>query len=129
MIHTYCLPSAGASPDAAGLPFLCAARRRQHVAVWVVGKTSWLLRVSQCTVVESVGRMQMPRPIGIACQPSTPFMKRLGLACLSQLQDHGALREAGVAAFYGPGTRVPAAALDIIDMLLEEPQQRSHGTA
>ncbi|KAL4856851.1 Methylmalonyl-CoA mutase [Chlorella vulgaris] len=44
-------------------------------------------------------------------------------------QDHGALREAGVAAFYGPGTRVPAAALDIIDMLLEEPQQRSHGTA
>ena len=37
-------------------------------------------------------------------------------------QDHAALLDAGVAAFYGPGTRVPAAALDMIGMLLEEPE-------
>ena len=37
-------------------------------------------------------------------------------------QDHAALRDAGVAAFYGPGTRVPAAALDMLSMLLEEPE-------
>lgn len=32
-------------------------------------------------------------------------------------QDHTALEEAGVAAIYGPGTRVPAAALDILERL------------
>ncbi|KAL4447610.1 hypothetical protein ABPG75_004829 [Micractinium tetrahymenae] len=37
-------------------------------------------------------------------------------------QDQPALFEAGVAACYGPGTRVPAAALDMIGMLLEEPE-------
>lgn len=36
-------------------------------------------------------------------------------------QDQPALFEAGVAACYGPGTRVPAAALDMIGMLLAEP--------
>ena len=44
-------------------------------------------------------------------------------------QDQPALRAAGVAAFYGPGTRVPAAALDIIGMLLDEPQPLVAGTA
>lgn len=42
-------------------------------------------------------------------------------------QDHAALLDAGVAAFYGPGTRVPAAALDMISMLLEEPDLLSFG--
>ncbi|PSC74957.1 methylmalonyl-mutase [Micractinium conductrix] len=42
-------------------------------------------------------------------------------------QDQPALRDAGVAAFYGPGTRVPAAALDIIGMLLEEPDLARSG--
>lgn len=37
-------------------------------------------------------------------------------------QDQPALREAGVAAFYTPGTRVPTAALDMLGMLLEEPE-------
>jgi methylmalonyl-CoA mutase len=44
-------------------------------------------------------------------------------------QDQPALRAAGVAAFYGPGTRVPAAALDIIGMLLDEPPPLVAGTA
>lgn len=46
-------------------------------------------------------------------------------------QDQELLREAGVAAFYGPGTRVPAAALDMIGMLLEgkQPEAGSQGTA
>jgi methylmalonyl-CoA mutase len=34
--------------------------------------------------------------------------------------DHEALRAAGVGAIYGPGTRVPAAALDILGLLLGE---------
>jgi len=38
------------------------------------------------------------------------------------LQDQPALTEAGVVAFYGPGTRVPAAALDMISILLEDPE-------
>ncbi|KAL4428708.1 hypothetical protein ABPG77_009814 [Micractinium sp. CCAP 211/92] len=42
-------------------------------------------------------------------------------------QDQPALFDAGVAACYGPGTRVPAAALDMISMLLAEP--RMAGTA
>lgn len=53
--------------------------------------------------------------------------------CLAhgRLQDQELLREAGVAAFYGPGTRVPAAALDMIGMLLEgkQPEAGSQGTA
>ena len=44
-------------------------------------------------------------------------------------QDQPALRAAGVAAFYGPGTRVPTAALEIIGMLLEEPPPLAAGTA
>lgn len=40
---------------------------------------------------------------------------------MNPVQDQPALFEAGVAACYGPGTRVTAAALDIIGMLLEEP--------
>lgn len=35
--------------------------------------------------------------------------------------DHSPLREAGVAAIYGPGTRVPAAALDMLSLLLDDP--------
>lgn len=42
-------------------------------------------------------------------------------------QDHAALHDAGVAAFYGPGTRVPAAALDMLSMLLEEPELAQMG--
>jgi methylmalonyl-CoA mutase cobalamin-binding subunit len=34
------------------------------------------------------------------------------------LQDHEELYEMGVAAIYGPGTRIPAAALDMIQLLV-----------
>ena len=44
-------------------------------------------------------------------------------------QDQPALRAAGVAAFYGPGTRVPAAALDLIGMVLDEPPPLVAGVA
>ena len=36
-------------------------------------------------------------------------------------QDHEMLAEAGVAAIYGPGTRVPSAALDMLSRLLKDP--------
>ncbi len=32
-------------------------------------------------------------------------------------QDHDALRAAGVAAIFGPGTNIPAAAREVIDLL------------
>ena len=38
--------------------------------------------------------------------------------------DPEALRAAGVAAIYGPGTRVPEAALDMLAMLLKDPGVR-----
>lgn len=44
-------------------------------------------------------------------------------------QDQEPLRQAGVAAFFGPGTRVPAAALDLLGLLLEEAPQPSQSTA
>jgi hypothetical protein len=34
-------------------------------------------------------------------------------------QDHDQLYEEGVAAIYGPGTRIPAAALDMLHMLMD----------
>jgi methylmalonyl-CoA mutase cobalamin-binding subunit len=34
------------------------------------------------------------------------------------MQDHAELYEMGVAAIYGPGTRIPAAALDMIQLLV-----------
>ena len=37
-------------------------------------------------------------------------------------QDHNMLANAGVKAIYGPGTRVPAAALDMLAMLLNDPK-------
>lgn len=37
-------------------------------------------------------------------------------------QDHEALAAAGVKAIYGPGTRVPAAALDMLAILLNDPE-------
>ena len=57
------------------------------------GSRSWPLLVSQMTHPS---------------QPSSP-------------QDHEALRAAGVSAIYGPGTRVPASALDMLSMLLGDP--------
>lgn len=41
-------------------------------------------------------------------------------------QDHAALLEAGVAAIYGPGTRVPSAALGMLGLLMPE---QDRGTA
>lgn len=35
-------------------------------------------------------------------------------------QDHPALRKAGVSAIYGPGTRIPAAALDMLSYLMDD---------
>lgn len=35
--------------------------------------------------------------------------------------DHAPLKDAGVAAIYGPATRVPSAALDMLSLLLEDP--------
>lgn len=40
------------------------------------------------------------------------------IACLICLQDHQELYEMGVAAIYGPGTRIPAAAMDMIQLLI-----------
>lgn len=37
---------------------------------------------------------------------------------IARLQDHAELYEMGVAAIYGPGTRIPAAALDMIQLLV-----------
>jgi methylmalonyl-CoA mutase cobalamin-binding subunit len=37
---------------------------------------------------------------------------------ISNMQDHEELYEMGVAAIYGPGTRIPAAALDMIQLLV-----------
>jgi len=38
--------------------------------------------------------------------------------------DHAALHAAGVAAIYGPGTRIPAAALDMLRLLEEKKAAR-----
>jgi hypothetical protein len=49
------------------------------------------------------------------------------------LQDHEELYNMGVAAIYGPGTRIPAAALDMIQLLLggdeEEPGNKQQAAA
>ena len=50
-----------------------------------------------------------------------PQTKQLASCPAPLPQDHEALRAAGVTAIYGPGTRVPAAALDILSQLLEDP--------
>jgi methylmalonyl-CoA mutase cobalamin-binding subunit len=55
---------------------------------------------------------------------------------LSLFQDHDELYSMGVAAIYGPGTRIPAAALDMIQLLVggdedddSQQQTAAHGTA
>jgi methylmalonyl-CoA mutase cobalamin-binding subunit len=49
------------------------------------------------------------------------------------LQDHEELYGMGVAAIYGPGTRIPAAALDMIQLLMggdeDDPQQQQQQQA
>lgn len=42
-------------------------------------------------------------------------------------QDHAELEAAGVAAIYGPGTRVPSAALDMLAKLMKDEKARQMG--
>ncbi len=54
--------------------------------------------------------------------------------CMCVLQDHEELYGMGVAAIYGPGTRIPAAALDMIQLLVggdedDTQQQQQQATA
>lgn len=45
--------------------------------------------------------------------------RRVARSASRLLQDHDALYDQGVSAIYGPGTRIPAAALDMLDMLMD----------
>jgi methylmalonyl-CoA mutase len=42
-------------------------------------------------------------------------------------QDHDEMRRAGVAAIYGPGTRIPAAAMDMLRMLTPSSDEDDEG--
>lgn len=91
---------------------MCGTQRLQWSVCWWgegVSTAMWSCRVA-------CGMRQLGTPCSLDSSPVLPAP-----------QDHAALHDAGVAAFYGPGTRVPAAALDMLSMLLEEPELAQMG--